>query len=179
MKILIACEESQTVCIEMRRLGHEAFSCDLQECSGGHPEWHIQGDVLSLLTGDCSFATMDGISHKISGKWDMIIAHPPCTYLSNAGACRLYPRKGQLDIARYNKGLEAKEFFLNFLSADCERIAVENPVHCRVFKMPLYTQEIQPYQFGHPYSKKNSPLVKRVARIRANRGNQQLHAVFT
>ena len=72
----------------------------------------------------------------------------------------MYPRKGQLDIARYNKGLEAKEFFLNFLSADCERIAVENPVHCRVFKMPLYTQEIQPYQFGHPYSKKTRLWLK-------------------
>lgn len=156
MKILIACEESQTVCIEMRRLGHEAYSCDLQECSGGHPEWHIKGDVLPIINGRCKFTTMDGAQHEISDRWDMIIAHPPCTYLSNAGACRLYPRKGQLDVARYNKGLEAKSFFLKFLNADCERIAVENPVHCRVFKMPPYTQEIQPYQFGHPYSKKRA-----------------------
>ena len=160
MKILIACEESQTVCIEMRKLGHEAYSCDIQECSGGHPEWHICGDVLPLINGWCVFNTMDGLGHAILGKWDMIIAHPPCTYLSNAGACRLYPNKGQIDKERYQKGLEAKAFFMRFLNADCDRIAVENPVHCRVFNMPQYTQEIQPYQFGHPYSKKTRLWLK-------------------
>lgn len=87
-------------------------------------------------------------------RWDMIIAFPPCTYLSNAGACRLYPKKGQLDTERYKKGLEAKAFFLRFLEADCPRIAVENPVSSKVFEMPLHTQEIQPWQFGHPYTKK-------------------------
>ena len=158
MKILVACEESQAVTIELRRLGHEAYSCDIQECSGGHPEWHIKDDVLPLLNGDCAFNTMDGENHYISGRWDMIIAFPPCTYLSNAGACRLYPKKGQLDMERYQKGLQAKAFFLRFLNADCPRVAVENPVSSSVFEMPRHTQEIQPYQFNddgtHPYTKK-------------------------
>ena len=154
MKVLVACEESQAVTIELRRLGHEAYSCDVIECSGGHPEWHIMQDVLPLLNGDCEFLSMDGQAHTIEGKWDMIIAFPPCTYLSNAGACRLYPKKGQLNMERYNKGLEAKEFFLKFLNADCPRIAVENPVSSSVFQMPKHTQEIQPYMFGHPYTKK-------------------------
>ena len=90
MKILIACEESQAVCIEMRRLGHEAYSCDIQECSGGHPEWHIKGDVIALLNGRCEFTTMDGVTHRIDGRWDMIIAFPPCTKTSNAGARHLF-----------------------------------------------------------------------------------------
>lgn len=169
MKILVACEESQAVTIELRRLGHNAFSCDLMPCSGGHPEWHIQGDVLKVLNpsrqtipGDdwygFKFRTKDGVLHCIEGKWDLIIAFPPCTYLSNAGACRLYPKKGQLNMERYQKGLEAKEFFLKFLNADCPRIAVENPVSSKVFEMPLHTQEIHPYQFNpdkkHPWTKK-------------------------
>lgn len=158
MKILVACEESQAVTIELRRLGHEAYSCDIQECSGGHPEWHIKGDVLPLLNGDCEFNTMGGERHSIAGRWDMIIAFPPCTYLSNAGACRLYPKKGQLDMERYQKGLQAKAFFMRFLNADCPRVALENPVSSSVFEMPRHTQEIQPYQFNddgtHPYTKK-------------------------
>jgi hypothetical protein len=105
MKVLVACEESQAVTIELRKLGHEAYSCDIIECSGGHPEWHIQGDALALINGHCEFKTMDGVWHSIDGKWDMIIAFPPCTYLSNAGACRLYPKKGQLNMERYQKGL--------------------------------------------------------------------------
>ena len=138
MKILVACEESQAVTMELRKLGHEAYSCDIEPCSGGHTEWHMQVDAIELL----------------KMKWDMIIAFPPCTYLSNAGACRLYPKKGVLDQERYQKGLKAKEFFLNFLEADCQRIAVENPVSSRVFEMPQHSQEIQPWQFGHPYTKK-------------------------
>ncbi len=119
-------------------MGHEAYSCDIDPCSGGHPEWHLQVDALELL----------------KMQWDMIIAFPPCTYLSNAGACRLYPKKGQLDQERYKKGLAAKEFFLRFLNADCPKIAVENPVSSTVFRMPPHSQEIQPWQFGHPYTKK-------------------------
>lgn len=138
MKILVACEESQAVTKELRRLGHEAYSCDIIPCSGGHPEWHLQQDVTPLLRE----------------KWDMIIAFPPCTYISNAGACRLYPKKGQLDEERYKKGLEGKAFFMQFLNADCPRIAVENPVSSKVFDMPPHTQEIQPFMFGHPYTKK-------------------------
>ena len=158
MKILVACEESQRVCIAFRERGHEAYSCDIQEPSGGHPEWHILGDALGVLNGG-TIVTMDGLSHDI-GKWDMLIAHPPCTYLSNAGACRLYPKKGQLNQERYNKGLEAKEFFMNFLNADCTKICVENPVPSSIFAMPPHSQEIQPYQFGHPYTKKTRLWLK-------------------
>ena len=154
MKVLVACEESQAVCKAFRERGHEAYSCDIQECSGGHPEWHIQEDVLPLLGGEREFMTVDGKPHAIDGKWDMIIAFPPCTYLSNAGACRLYPQKGHIDMDRFHKGLEAKEFFIKFLNADCPRIAVENPVSSKVFDMPKHSQEIQPWMFGHPYTKK-------------------------
>ena len=138
MRILVACEESQVVTIELRKLGHEAYSCDIIPPSGGHPEWHLQQDVLPLLERE---------------RWDMIIAFPPCTYLSNAGARHLFP-KGQLNLERYQKGLAGKEFFLKFLNADCPRIAVENPVSSKIYNMPPYTQEIQPWQFGHPYTKK-------------------------
>ena len=103
IRVLIACEESQVVCKAFRELGHEAYSCDLEGCSGGYPEWHIQADALELI--------------KI--KWDLIIAHPPCTFLSNAGACRMYPHKGEIDLERYQKALEAKAFFIRFLNTDC------------------------------------------------------------
>lgn len=160
MRILVACEESQAVTIELRALGHEAYSCDIEPESGGHPEWHIQADVLPLLNGNCEFVTVDGTIYKIDSKWDMIIAFPPCTYLSNAGACRLYPQKGVLNQERYKKGLKGKEFFMAFLTADCVRIAIENPVSSKIFGMPLHTQEIQPYQFGHPVTKKTRLWLK-------------------
>ena len=157
MKVLVACEESQAVTIELRILGHEAYSCDVQACSGGFPEWHIKGDVLPLVNGHCSFRTMDGLLHVIDKEWDMIIAFPPCTYLSNAGACHLF-RGGVLNLDRYNKGLEAKAFFMAFYNANCPRIAIENPVSSKIFEMPPHSQEIQPYQFDpdsiHPYTKK-------------------------
>ena len=113
LKILIACEESQRVCTEFRKLGHEVYSADIQEPSGNHPEWHILGDVLRVLNGG-EFLTMDGVTHTVD-KWDLIIAHPPCTYLSNAGARHLW--KGhELNQERYQHGLEAKEFFMKFLN---------------------------------------------------------------
>ena len=154
MNILVACEESQRVCTEFRKRGHRAFSCDIIEPSGGHPEWHIQADVLPLLNGDCEFTTLDGKEHKQDGKWDMLIAFPPCTYLSNAGAARLYPKSGQLNKERYAKGLEAKDFFMRFYNADCYSICIENPIPTRIYNLPRYTQTIQPYEHGHPYSKK-------------------------
>ena len=160
MNVLIACEESQRVCQAFRNKGHRAFSCDIIDASGGHPEWHIKADVLPLLNGNCSFTTVDGVEHTVEGKWDLIIAHPPCTYLSIAGAARLYPKKGQLDEERFKKGLEAKEFFMAMLNADCERICVENPVQLKVFNMPQYSQQIEPYQFGHPYTKKTRLWLK-------------------
>ena len=154
MKVLVACEESQTVCKAFRERGHEAYSCDIQEPSGGHHEWHILGDALPLLNGNCEFKTMDGLTHRISGKWDLIIAHPPCTYLTNAGACRMYPQKGKIDPNRFAKAMEAKKFFMDFLNADCEKICIENPVPLSVVELPKKTQAIQPYEFGHPYTKK-------------------------
>jgi hypothetical protein len=149
-KILIACEESQRVTKEFRSLGFKAFSCDIQDCSGGHPEWHIKGDA---------------IKEAYSGKYDLMIAHPPCTYLSNAGARWLYP-KGILNKNRYTKGLKAKEFFMKLLNAPIDKICVENPLPSKIFNLPKHTQTIQPYQFGEPYSKKtllwlkNLPLLK-------------------
>lgn len=152
MNVLIACEESQRVCKAFRERSFEAFSADIQECSGGHPEWHILGDVLNVLNGG-TFLTMDGKEHTVN-KWDCIIAHPPCTYLSNAGACRLYERAGILNRERYAQGLQGKEFFIQFLHADCKHIAVENPTPSTVFNLPQYTQAIEPFWFGEPWSKK-------------------------
>ena len=153
MKVLVACEESQRVCTAFREKGHEAYSCDLQPCSGGHPEWHIMQDVIPLLDGRCSFKTTDGIEHSIDGKWDLLIAHPPCTYLSNAGARFLYPN-GKLNEERLAKGMVAKDFFMHFYNADCDRIAIENPIPSKVYGLPPYTQTIQPWMFGHPVQKK-------------------------
>ncbi|WP_125153119.1 DNA cytosine methyltransferase [Clostridium rectalis] len=148
MKILVACEESQAVTIELRKLGHEAYSCDIEPCSGGHPEWHLQQDVTPLL----------------KEKWDMIIAFPPCTYLSNAGARHLYP-KGVLNKERYKKGLQAKEFFMQLYNADCPRIAVENPTPSKIYNLPKHSQVIQPYQFGHPFKKRTQLWLKELPKL--------------
>lgn len=162
--MLIACEESQRVCSAFRRIGIEAYSSDIIAPSGNHPEWHIQGDVLPIINGNCAFATMDGIEHHVDGTWDLIIAHPPCTYLSNAGACRLYPSKGKLDQDRYERGLQAKEFFMRFYNADCPRIVIENPMPSKVFELPEQSQVIQPYEYDtyhvHPYTKRTYLWIK-------------------
>ena len=153
MKILVACEESQTVCTAFRKRGHEAFSCDIIEPSGGHPEWHIMQDVIPLLNGKCEFTTMDGVLHRMDGRWDMIVAFPPCTYTTNAGAKHLY--KGhRLNVERYYKGLCGKALFEAIRHADCDRISVENPTPSKIFDYPAPSQTIQPYEFGHPWSKK-------------------------
>ena len=141
-KILIACEESQEVCKAFRKLGHEAFSCDIEPCSGGYPEWHIQDDVLKHLEG-----------------WDLIIAHPPCTYLTNAAARHLFPGK-ILNKERYEKGILAKYFFIKLLNAPCDKVVVENPIPSTIFKLPKYTQIIQPFEHGHPFSKKTCLWIK-------------------
>lgn len=159
MKVLVACEESQAVCKAFREKGHEAYSCDILPCSGGHPEWHIIQDVVPLLNGRCSFKTMDGIGHSIDSKWDLIVAHPPCTYLSNAGARFLYP-KGVLNEDRLKLGLAAKDFFMAFYNADCEKICIENPTPSRVYELPKYTQVIQPWMFGHPVQKRTCLWLK-------------------
>ena len=166
MNILVACEESQRVCIAFRNRGHRAFSCDIIDCSGNHPEWHIKQDVLPLLDGHCDFTTCDGITHKVEGKWDMIIAFPPCIYLTAAGAVRLYPQKGVLDPERYALGVKAAEFFTTILNADCEKIVVENPTPLKVFNLPKYNQVIEPFMFGEPYKKRTCLWLKGVSQLR-------------
>lgn len=159
MKVLVACEESQRVCIAFRDKGHEAYSCDIQECSGGHPEYHILGDCIPLLNGNCTFTTQDGQSHTIDSKWDLIIAHPPCTYLTNAGARHLW--KGhKLNLERYKLGLEAKDFFMRFYTADCDKVCIENPIPSKIFDLPPYSQTIQPYEHGEPYTKRTCLWIK-------------------
>lgn len=155
MKILVACEESQAVTIKLRALGHEAYSCDMIPCSGNHPEWHIQQDVLPLINGYCVFRTCDGVAHAIMQKWDMLIAFPPCTYLTAASAVRVFNSDhGIKDPERYQKGIEAAAFFRAFLDADCPRIAIENPVMMKCFGLPPYTQKIEPFMFGDPWRKR-------------------------
>lgn len=154
MNILIACEESQAICSEYRKRGHRAFSCDLQECSGGHPEWHIKGDVLPLLDGDCDFTLENGETDHQEGKWDLIIAHPPCTFLTVTGNRWFNVEKyGEKAIQRAKDREEAVEFFMRFVNADCDHIAIENPIGCMSSRYRKPDQIIQPWQFGHPTSK--------------------------
>lgn len=147
VRILIACEESQAVTIEMRRLGHEAYSCDLLECSGGHPEWHIKGDVIPLLNGFCRFQTMDGMWHEIDSRWDMIIAFPPCTDLASSGARHFAQKRAD---GRQQRSIA---FFMMFVNADCDRIAIENPIGIMssIYRKP--DQIVQPWMFGHGETK--------------------------
>lgn len=173
MNVLVACEESQRVCIAFREKGHNAYSCDIQPCSGGHPEWHIQGDVLEILNRNGGTEEFPVISffnqlniYCAVDKWDLIIAHPPCIYLSNAGAARLYPKKGVLNQERYEKGLQAKDFFMKIYNADCDKIYIENPIPTRIFGLPPYTQTTQPYEHGHPYSKKTCLWLKGLSKLK-------------
>lgn len=127
MKVLVACEESQRVCIEFRRLGHEAYSCDIQECSGGYPEWHIQQNVIPLLNGNCEFKTANGTHHSVIGRWDMIIAHPPCTRLCTTGQRWLYFGDKEYRREKISEQQKAIVFFMMIALADCEKIVIENP----------------------------------------------------
>ena len=161
MKVLVACEESQRVCTAFRELGHEAYSCDVQDCSGGHPEWHIRDDALKYINGRCSFITCDGKAHEISGKWDLLIAHPPCTYLTVSGNRWFNVEKyGEKAIERYKFRDKAADFFMKFANADCEKIAVENPIGYMNTHYRKPDQSIQPYQFGHKVSKKTCLWLK-------------------
>lgn len=148
--ILIACEESQTVCTAFRKRGLEAYSCDLVDCSGDMPEYHIKGDALE---------------EAYSGKYSMMIAHPPCTYLSAAGARWMYPTAGQVDETRLKKAMKAKEFFTLLLNAPIPHIAVENPTPLKIVGLPVATQVIQPYQFGDPYSKRTLLWLKNLPKL--------------
>ena len=169
MKVLIACEESQRVCIEFRKLGHEAYSADIQECSGGHPEWHILGDVLPLIDGNCTFKTMDSVEHTISGEWDLLIAHPPCTHLAVSGAAWFEKKRAD------GRQREAIEFFMNFINARCSKIAVENPVNImgggyikkwfpdlfKMYGLPIRpSQRVHPWQFGDEFEKTTCLWIK-------------------
>lgn len=149
LKVLVACEESQRVCIEFCKLGHEAYSCDIEPCSGRHEEWHIQADVLPILNGNCEFQTVDGTIHRIDGKWDMIIAFPPCTYLTVTGN-RWFnvERYGEKAIQRHESRKEAIKFFMTFVNAGCEKIAIENPIGVMSTEYRKPNQIIQPYMFG-------------------------------
>jgi len=157
MKVLVACEFSGIVRDAFKERGHDAWSCDLlpTEKEGQH----IQGDVLEILN--------DG--------WDLMIAFPPCTYLAKSSACRLYPKAKQIDNERYKKGLEAKDFFMKFINSKCEKRVVENPVSLKIFNLPMFSQEIEPYQFGHPFSKKTRlwisglPLLKPTTIVKKER----------
>ncbi len=151
MKILVACEESQRVCLAFREKGHEAYSCDIEFCSGKRPEWHIWADVAPLLNGNCDFLTCNGQLHHID-KWDMIIAFPPCTYLSRAGGNSLV-KNGEIDKERYERGKQAAAFFMSIYNADCPRICIENPVPMKIFGLPKQSQVVEPYYFGVPVSK--------------------------
>ena len=159
MKVLVACEESQRVCSAFRALGHEAYSCDIIEPSGGHPEWHILGDAVVASEGGV-VKTMDGEEHYV-GRWDLLIAHPPCTYLSAASAVRLYNKNHEIkDWNRYGKMQEAAKFFNLLWTADVPRVCVENPVPLKVAGLPPYTQMIEPFQFGHPWRKRTCLWLK-------------------
>ena len=171
MKVLVACEESQAVCKAFRAKGHEAYSCDVQECSGGHPEWHIMQDVVPLLNGRCIFKTTDGIEHSIDGKWDLIIAFPPCTHLAVSGAAHFEKKRAD---GRQKEGIE---FFCQFLNADCEKVVIENPIGiisgdyipkhfpelAEKYELPKKpTQIIHPWMFGDNFSKSTCLWVKGV-----------------
>lgn len=174
MNILVACEESQAVTIELRKLGHTAFSCDIIECSGGHPKWHIMQDVIPLLNGNCEFATCDGTLHSISDRWDMIIAFPPCTHLAVSGAAHFEKKR------KDGRQREAIEFFMQLINADCDKIAVENPVNIisgdyiskrfpdlqQKYNFPIKpTQTIQPYEYGHEARKKTCLWLKGLQKL--------------
>lgn len=150
MRVLCACEESQEVTKAFRALGHEAYSCDIQPCSGGHPEWHIQGDALALL----------------KERWDMLIAFPPCTYLSNAGANRLRVN-GQIQEERMEKARKGKEFFMQFYNSDIPRVAIENPVPGAIHGLPPYDQMIHPWMFGDSWEKRTCLWLRRLPLLMA------------
>ncbi len=148
-RVLIACEESQTVCIEFRKLGHEAYSCDLLPCSGGHPEWHIQGNVLEIL----------------NQKWDLIIAHPPCTYLTITGNKWMKPEFKDRFPNRQQQRLDAIDFFMKLANTDCERIAIENPVGIMSTAWRKADQYVHPYHFGDPHSKRTGLWLKGLPKL--------------
>lgn len=156
MKVLVACEESQAVCKAFRDKGHEAYSCDIIECSGGHPEWHIKQDVLPLLNGDCEFVSEVGQKHLVVGKWDLIIAHPPCTFLTVTGNRWFNVQKyGKKAEQRFKQQTMAAVFFMSLWSASCEKVVIENPIGCMSTYFRKPDQIIHPYYFAENENDEN------------------------
>ena len=162
--VLIACEESQAECEAFREIGHLAFSCDIQECKPkGHPEWHIHGDVTPYLFGETSFKTQDGKRHKVK-QWDLIVAHPPCTYICKLSSCQLYkPITGkavlngklvECNVERAEAMMKGRAFFLMCLKAKAPYLAVENPIPMRAAQLPRPNAFACPSWYGVKYTKK-------------------------
>ena len=151
MKVLVACEESQAVAKAFRKLGHEAYSCDIQDCSGGEPQWHIKGDALK---------------EAYSGKYDLMIAHPPCTYLAVSGARWMYNNDGSICLARLKNRNKALDFVKKLLDAPIEKIALENPVSVISSAIRKPDQIIQPYEYGHSEAKKTCLWLKNLPKLK-------------
>jgi hypothetical protein len=152
-KILVACEESQAITIKLRDLGHEAFSCDILPCSGGHPEWHLQGDVFNY----------------VNNGWDLMIAHPPCTYLSVSGAKHLYNKDKSPNLERYKNQAEALNFVQKLMDLPIPRIAIENPVSVISTKIRKPDQIVQPWMFGDEATKTTCLWLKNLPRLEATK----------
>lgn len=178
MQILVACEESQAVTIELRRLGHEAYSCDIIPCSGGHPEWHIMQDVLPLLNGNCTFSTCDGAVYTIVGRWDMIIAFPPCTYLTVTGNKWFKPEYAERFPTRKADRAAAIEFFMAFANSDCQHIAIENPIGIMSTRWRKPDQITSPHYFGHDQKKTTCLWLKGLSPLKpTERVEPKLHRI--
>jgi len=156
--IIVACEESQRIVIELRKKGHDAFSCDTQECSGGHPEWHLHGSIWDFIEAGQMF-TQSGKPVFIQ-KWNALIGHPPCTFISKAGARWMYPTAGIVNPERLKKAKQAKVFFMRLWESNIKIIVLENPVPLKIVGLPTHTQAIQPYEYGHEFSKKTLLWIK-------------------
>lgn len=170
LNVLIACEESQAECKAFRELGHNAFSCDIQKCrKNGNPQWHIHDDATPYIAGRTNFTTQDGVAHWLT-QWDLIICHPPCTYLCRQSACQLYRNadglrmiKGRLtecNTRRYDEMLKGRAFFLYCLNANAKFVAVENPVPMALAQLPRPSFFADPSWFGVKYTKKTCYWVK-------------------
>ena len=174
MYVLVACEESQTVCKAFRDRGHEAYSCDMFRFSGDHTEWHMDADVQRMLNPTfrgapepgIRFITLDDTPHYVP-KWDLVVAFPPCTFLSAAGASRLHNGNHLRDSSRYQHGLLARGLFMSIFSADCDKIAIENPVPMKEFNLPAYDQIVNPYMFGDPWKKRTCLWLKGLPKLTA------------
>ncbi len=181
MNVLIACEKHQKICKEFRKRGHNAYSCDLERCTGGHPEWHIVGDVMNVLYPKSwirypdsekpaemfgSFKTEDGTVRSLPPCWDLVIADPPGEFISKSGARWMYPKAGKVSKRRLNKAMKQKEFFLKLFEAPVEKICVTAPIPLKVVEMPSRDQIVHPYQFGEPYSKATCLYLKNLESLK-------------